>query len=569
MKLIKFFIVFLFFFNLFVTKVFAETLPVQKKVYVIEYLPRLSSDQSLIDHNLVGGDHIKGATIDFVKTKLDILNNEVLVGLSNGTSYKKYLDEYTNKTNYINFSQYGETKIYYESIPASNVSPPWNSDVKRPDYIYILNRENICDLVDNNGVQDVWIWGYHWGNIEPTESNMSMGTKVSAYWNRSGYGDISNSEKSNDLPQCVNSYTVYNFSYTWIRDAYNYMKGNTVHDYMHQFENVFDFFDKKNPNTIPNDIFWSDFSGRRYGVTSNLSFGCGDTHHPPNTLIDYGYNSPERFNYQSTNCVYWWPGGYADIPQVTINCEIWSGTGCPHDNGFTYFVWWMQNVPGYQNGLVYNGVSMRNWWELLTNFDNSLLEGGGLFKTDCTTDSCNLKPNGSLDEIKVGLVAGWACDPNLVNATVQVFVDNIDNSKKLVEFTPAVLREDAVANQCGGNYKSGFSFNMKDFLSKSNLSNKSLLLDGQEHKLLFVQKDLNALSNPIIPFSNYYLDRSPVTISFPTTKELAVEVFNLTEDIDSFDFNNDSKVSLLDIIYRLGIDDRYSIKFGHKMDNTL
>ena len=48
---------------------------------------------------------------------------------------------------------------------------------KRFNYKKTLDNINICDLVDNKGVQQIWIWTWYNNYLEPIESNQSMGTK--------------------------------------------------------------------------------------------------------------------------------------------------------------------------------------------------------------------------------------------------------------------------------------------------------------------------------------------------------------------------------------------------------
>jgi hypothetical protein len=39
----------------------------------------------------------------------------------------------------------------------------------------------------------------------------------------------------------------------------------------------------------------------------------------------------------------------------------------------------MQNVPGTDHRLTYNGEPMRNWWEFVADFDSALLDKGKTF----------------------------------------------------------------------------------------------------------------------------------------------------------------------------------------------
>ena len=52
-----------------------------------------------------------------------------------------------------------------------------------------------------------------------------------------------------------------------------------------------------------------------------------------------------------------------------MNCEKWS---C---SSLKWFIYWMQSVPGKDNGLTYKGNSLPNWWTFIGDFDESLKKG--------------------------------------------------------------------------------------------------------------------------------------------------------------------------------------------------
>ncbi len=246
----------------------------------------------------------------------------------------------------------------------------------RPNYGLILDQQNVCDYVDNRGVKEVWIYGYHNdtpGGIEPDESRM-----------HSRYGDVSNSwpkeedvEPEFQMPKCANSYVMYNFVYQVTGDI-----SNTIHNRLHQIENVI-FYAEEDHDYPPTDanvigsVFWDDFSvyGER-GSLPGYKASCGNTHRPPNTNSEYVYNSGEdRWN----NCATWHPDD-TQTDYVLGDCNQWNCTA----TGF--YKWYMQNMPGYNNGIVFNGQYMRNWWEAMADF-NAFIDGGhSLYSSYPTTD---------------------------------------------------------------------------------------------------------------------------------------------------------------------------------------
>ncbi|MBP7768735.1 hypothetical protein KA082_02775 [Candidatus Woesebacteria bacterium] len=323
----------------------------EMKVLVIQYLPPDPTDNTKLDAAVAGTD----MKIGDMRTLLTGYTTSTISDLTTGTAYKKYKN--SAAVNSLKFVQYGQTKEYLEKLPKSTFEVSWNKGIYRPDYKKILERENICDLVDNKGVKQVWLWGYHHKDIEPTESNMSMGRVSKEYFNNGTYGDVSNSEQSNDLPQCENTYVVFN---------YNFTRGvaEAVHDHGHQIEAVLRWLDPQ--------LFWDKFVGG--GDTTITNPGCGWTHSPPNSRTGYDYYNTTA---KSSDCMDWKPDGTGQ--KTMISCATWTGGTCPQDNGRAFYHWWMQNIPGVQNGLKDGNRELRDWWDAIYDIDALLDETGDLY----------------------------------------------------------------------------------------------------------------------------------------------------------------------------------------------
>ena len=316
---------------------------------------------------LVGGrldQNITGLNWDLntVRGKVEYLTSATLEGLNSGSKYHAYKDSVAEPS--LSYSIL-ENKEFFEAMPMSDYKVPWNDVGYRPDYRRILDQQNICDYVDNKGVKEVWIWGYHYGRTEPVESNMSMGFLSRGYWNRGTYGDVSNSEGTDDLPVCNHTYTLYNYNYAA-------PLGSALEDHTHQIEALMS-------NTDPK--VWSLY----VGGTGQMSFyRCGWTHYPPN-MMEYGQDGISSHEYDWDNerfalsdCENWEPtveGGLVE----SVDCHDWSGDNCSmHDpesanyRGAAFKIWWMQNIPGRGNQLVYQGRSMRNWWDFVGDFDTAI-----------------------------------------------------------------------------------------------------------------------------------------------------------------------------------------------------
>lgn len=305
----------------------------QINLYEIELYSNFSSQQCL-DSTKTG----LSLTYESIKTRVNALMVETETTLEEGSRYKGYKN--TSAQKYLDY-QIIEHKEFLTPIPRSNNQVPWNPGSYRPDYNKILTDLNICNYVENLGVKQVWMWGYHYGDIEPNESNMA-----------GPYGDISNSQRIPDMPVCTKTYVLYNYNYE--REA-----GSAVHDHMHQFENIFDYLDPAG------GLFWGLFV-RPYGDTTKVN-NCGWTHMPPNTTVSYNYGNNTLL---PTRCEDWKPDQTGTVQN--LSCTRW---GCTE---IGFFRWWMQNMPGKNNGLSYQGKPLRNWWDATYDFDEFVKGGRSL-----------------------------------------------------------------------------------------------------------------------------------------------------------------------------------------------
>ncbi|KUK76853.1 MAG: Uncharacterized protein XD93_0689 [candidate division WS6 bacterium 34_10] len=273
-----------------------------------------------------------------VKNKVDGLISGLESSLEEGSIYKGYSNPNARKSmEYVIHLE----KEYEEAIPVDYNKNYYNSDsIYMTDYNDIMNRLNICDLVDNQGVKEVWIWSYTGIDRTGWESNFS-----------SKYGDISNSDNdTSDLPICNGSYTVYEF---------NYGRGvnEAIHSTFHQLESIFRFLDA--------DLFDNKFVGE-VGANAEGIRRCGNCHYPPNgTEKDgWGYDYANREVYVESDFLDWKP---ETIGKTTnFNCELWD---CDERK---YYIMWRQSVPGLNNGLIYKGKSMPNWWSFIADFDGMM-----------------------------------------------------------------------------------------------------------------------------------------------------------------------------------------------------
>jgi len=225
------------------------------------------------------------------------------------------------------------------AVPAG-AEVPWNPGWYRPDYEGILGGLDVCRWIDGLGVREIWMWTKHHGGIEPVESNMS-----------GPFGDISNSEHSDDLPACGHSYTLYNFDFSRAPAL-------MLHDRGHQMEAL---FDRADPD------LWDRFVGP-VGPGNESVRRCGDTHFPPNGEADYDYTNPREVE---SDCLAWRPAGGEP---AAITCATWYDSvmgdpSCVVDEGLAYYVWWMQAIPGRDNTFTDRGRALVDWWGLFADLE--------------------------------------------------------------------------------------------------------------------------------------------------------------------------------------------------------
>jgi hypothetical protein len=293
-------------------------------VLVINYFP---VKDGWIDRDVTGD---VSAPLDDIRHHTTRATDQVVHALETGGIYHGYKDPTAQPSLHY---QIVETLEFLEPLPTHH-----KPGHQRPmtDYHAIMNEVDIRHWVEEQGIKEVWLWGYHGGVIDLWESNMA-----------GPYGDISNSDRDpNDLPVLSKTYTVYH---------YNYQRGTSeaVEDHLHQIEAVLRHVDPH--------LFWDKFVGKPGEGR------CGWSHYPPNAERDYDWANR---NYVWTDIEDWTPEGTGQ--KQRMNCTRWN---C---DSLTWFVYWMQNLPGADNGLTYRGRSLTNWWTFIGNFDEAMATALGL-----------------------------------------------------------------------------------------------------------------------------------------------------------------------------------------------
>ena len=285
---------------------------------VISYFP---VKNGTIDRGVTGD--VSGSLEQIRKHTVNT-TERVVQSLETGSIYHGYKDSVARPS--LRY-QIVDTLEFLEPLPTRQ-KPGHN--VPMTDYNAIMQRVDIRHWLEQRGIKEVWLWGYHGGVIDLWESNMA-----------GPFGDISNSDRDpHDLPVLGKTYTVYH---------YNYGRGpsEAVEDHMHQIEAVLRYIDPY--------LFWDKFVGKPGEGR------CGWAHYPPNGERDYDWANPKTV---LTDIEDWTPDSTGR--KQRFNSDRWQR------DSLTWFVYWMQNVPGRNNGITYRGRSLTNWWHFIGDFDEAM-----------------------------------------------------------------------------------------------------------------------------------------------------------------------------------------------------
>ncbi len=299
-------------------------------VLIVKYFP---VDGKKIDIKVTGD---WGISLSRTRGKVDGATLGIIKALEEGSRYHGYKDETAKPSlNYTIVDQYE----FLDPLPVYDKS---GRRAPMTDYNAIMNRIDIKNWVEEKGVKEVWIWGYHGGVLDLWESNMA-----------GPYGDISNSDRDpDDLPILNTTYTVYH---------YNYQRNvsEAVENHMHQLEAILNFVDGRDekPDKWSELLYWGKFVGSDKSHKI-ITPHAGWSHYPPNGEHDYDWDNEK---YIETDIEDWKPDGSGI--KKRINSERWN------KSSLQWFIYWMQNHPGKDNELLYQGKKLTNWWRFIGDFD--------------------------------------------------------------------------------------------------------------------------------------------------------------------------------------------------------
>lgn len=315
----------------------SNTVSFSLPILLIHYFPTNGTN---IDRRVTGD---WGESLEFTRAKTRRLTGEIIRALEDGSRYQGWRRPGAPPN--LRYPVAGSLEFLY---PLPTVAKP-GQRVPMTDYNRIAADADFKTWVEQRGVREVWIWAYHGGKVNLWESNLA-----------GPHGDVSNSSRDpHDLPVFDHTYTVYH---------YNYQRGaaEAVENHMHQIEAVLNHVDGRDhtpPEQWPELLFWGRFVGsdRTHKIVRP---GCGWSHYPPNGERDYDWANPRAV---WTDMNDWQPDGTGR--KKLMDSTPWGG------NSLRWFVYWMQHLPGPDNGLTWQGRPLRNWWVFMGDYDRARTAG--------------------------------------------------------------------------------------------------------------------------------------------------------------------------------------------------
>ncbi len=361
----------------------AEKYVEKMKVLVLAYLPVVNGDKSKFDKQITGID----IEMNQIKEKIIKMSVQSKHMLEEGSKFRGYKNPEARP-----YLGYEIVDFYwvYDSLPRGRYAgydTYLKADNYFPNYDEIVKTWKGKYYVDTVGVDEIWLWGWHYKGIVPKESNMSSP-------HRDKYtttGNVSNSDRLEDMPVYDNTYILYNYNYA--RSA-----NQAVHNHGHQIENMLwhvSYLTTEDEVFIRNNFsgwVWDDPVKRKDGPLGAV----GDCHHPVNTRKDYDYNNKtmvesdiEDWNPNRTgqkkfiNCKTWynyfgenWPEGF-ELTEPTIGTPSETLTKEAKTEA-AWYIYWMQSIPGYDHNIYYdNGTEKKkltNWMKMIADWDKFLSE---------------------------------------------------------------------------------------------------------------------------------------------------------------------------------------------------
>ena len=318
-------------------------------------------------------------TLASLRAQIGGFDQRVKFVLEQGSRFRAYHNTAARPS--LGYRVVDDISVFEQSPPGKAIRTSAGYPVYAPDWFSIFDRLDVAHYVNDLGVKEIWFWmgGFDasYPSYDPAihkvedfrsswESNLSSPIT----------GDVSNSNRdATDLPIYSHNYTVYGCNF---RRSH----AEAIHNHGHQIEAQLSYVTQIRDGNA--DLWWKQFVGQD-AVGNFITGRCGWTHMPPNTTSEYDYVNPtlvpsdvedwkpDHSGAQTLvnvntwgNKVYTWPDGVAEFPQRVET---------------QWYLYWMQSIPGFANGIPRGSDELTNWWDFLGAWDASIVGGEGLHAT--------------------------------------------------------------------------------------------------------------------------------------------------------------------------------------------
>lgn len=318
-------------------------------------------------------------TLQELKNRIDKFDRRVKFMLEEGTRFRGYKDRTAKPSIGYRVIEY---ITVYEQTPqgAVNTHLEDGTPLYSPDYHKIFRRFNMEHYVNDLGVKEIWMWmGGVNSDFPCYDPKIHKPENFRNWWesNMSSplTGDISNSNRDNeDLPIYQSTYTVYG-------QNFRRSHAEAVHNHGHQLEAILSHVNHLQFDNT--DLFWKQFVGQD-DDGDFITGRAGWTHMPPNTTKHYDYTETKTL--VESDIEDWTPDNRGEKKLVNVDTYgnmkyDWPDTDptqIPQLIESQWYIYWMQNMPGHNNGIQYEDKEMTNWWIFTADWDMAISERIGL-----------------------------------------------------------------------------------------------------------------------------------------------------------------------------------------------
>ncbi|AKM79069.1 MAG: hypothetical protein UX85_C0003G0135 [Candidatus Beckwithbacteria bacterium GW2011_GWB1_47_15] len=208
-----------------------------------------------------------------------------------------------------------------------------NCDAATADYLKILDQFNICDRVNDNQIDELWIWGGPWFGFY--ESRLAG---PDTFWYNSP--PLAGTGCQRQLPIM----------------GLNYQRqiNEALESFGHRAESALtQAFGGWAQNRTAHD--WDKFALVKAQSPNYDYSGCGSIHYAPNSVTDYDWSNQ---TYVPSTCQDW--VNYPDLTEAkqNLNCQAWN---C---SGYDFHKYWFSHLPRVSGSTA---SRLNNWWKYILN----------------------------------------------------------------------------------------------------------------------------------------------------------------------------------------------------------